>query len=66
MRDVRLGCGVVGRFPEEEREGLLSVLHLWSDRPSSPGDTPYKCQARPLIGCLRHPGDGCAHAGRGP
>ena len=28
------------RFPEEESEGLLPVLHLWSDWPVSPGDTP--------------------------
>ena len=31
VRDIRLVCGVVGRFQEEESEGLLSVLHLWSD-----------------------------------
>ena len=33
-----------------------------SDWPGSPCNAPYKCQARPLKGCLRHPGEQCAHA----
>ena len=48
---------------EEESEGLL---HLCSDWPGSPSAAPYKCQARPITGCLRHPGEECARAGGGP
>ena len=44
--DVRLGCGVVGRFPRGGvSEGLLPVLHLGSDWLNSPNAAPYKCQA---------------------
>ena len=43
-------------FHEEESEGLLPVLHLGSDWPSSPNAPPYKCQARLQLGCLRHSG----------
>ena len=42
-------------FHEEEGEGLLPVLHLGSDWPSSPVDAHYKRQAHLLKGCLRHP-----------
>ena len=30
---------------------------------TQPSDAPYKCQARALTGCLRHPGEECARAG---
>ena len=40
-------------FHEEESEGLLPVLHLGSDWPSSPKTAPYKRHA--CLHCLRHP-----------
>ena len=43
-------------FHEEESEGLLPVLHLSSDWPSSPQVAPYECRAHPLRAWLRHPG----------
>ena len=54
--EVRLGMVWWEDFHEEESEGLLPVLHLGSDWPSSPSDAPYKHHVCPLKGCLRHPG----------
>ena len=62
-RDLEEETTEIEDFHEEESEGLLPALHLCSDWPGSHSAAPYKCQARLLTGCLRHPGEECARAG---
>ena len=54
--DVRMGCGVVGRFPRGGERGAAArpapVFRLVRQPPIAP----YECETRPLRAWLRHLG----------